>query len=342
MNRIEDFSAKLIFPEIFREICSIISNVSKTCSINTRRAGEEGEAEEEDELVMCAANQQNSFQIWVHLSSQTMFDEFRLVNPEWVEVKADSLAHAFRNEAGIVGMNEVRMRISHKPSRQHSTNASSGSQVVPQSARLISFTMNNKSVDSLATKAIEQRIYAEILEREAAASEPSLAGIKFWADPTVTQLNQMAKVCEQYRQLGDTVRVTVTKAGIFKLVSDAAEVIANTSWRLDLAERADELEADEDSGDNDDESLFVDEPKSQCNQSTQASISRKPGARKNEETCVVLAKDWSTVLQARRICRRLVIGVLSSGGLVAYGFLKQGRNSSTQDVVTFYLWHQGV
>lgn len=312
MSRIEDFNAELASPEVFRDICASLASIGKKCMINTKEAAD-GE-EECVEIVVV----QNSMQLWVHLSSSVMFKEFRLTNPEAIELSTDTLAQAFRNEAGVASMTEVKMKITHKMNRVPSTADQSGQLAITQGHRLISFHMSNRDIDGNATKVVEQRIYAEFVPAEILPSEPVVDNIGDWADPTTSQLAQMAKICEQYKQMNEKLSITISTQGIVTLKSEASDVVATTSWKVLKAERSDASQ---------NESLFVDDEQQEA----------EP---REEALCTVPVKDWQNLLSTRKICRRLVIGIWHEKCMVAYGFLKQSQQSSTQDVITYYFYNQ--
>jgi len=344
MSRVEDLSAELVTPEVFRDICATVASVGRKCVVTSQQVPSESQTEELDDdegLTISVINVQNSMQLWVNLSSNVMFKEFILNNPESIELNADTLAQAFRNEAGVVSMTEVKMRVTHKVSRLPSSIDvnSESSQAIPQSHRLVSFHMSNVNMDGTATKVVEQRIYGEYISPDTVLAEPVVDGIRDWADPTTAQLAEMAKVCEQYKQMNEKLRIIISTHGSMTLKSEASDVVATTSWQVEKAEQSN---ATQDPGDED-ESLFVDEEQADPNE-TQGSPSVSRGSRgrvaREESSCVVSVKDWRIVFQARKMCRRMVIGVSHGRCLVAYGFLKQGRQSSAQDVATFYLWNQ--
>lgn len=326
MNRqVEDFSAELTVPEIFREICALILAVNRTCVL---RATAPEEEDDEHELVLYAAGTQAAMLVWVHLSAKMMFSEFNLTRSDYIEIHSDTLAHAFRSDSGLMSMNDIKIKISRRgaPNNNNnngSTNAtpmgSNTSYTGPSmhaippkasAARLISVKMYNKSIEGLITKAVEQRVYGEAIEFSQALVEPVHDGITLWADLQTEQLDQMAKVTDQYKQMDPRITLSINPLGEFKLSVKAPSVSAVSKWQVEFAQRVD---------------------------ASQVSTEQQ----EDEIFCTVLAKDWHTVMHARRLYRRVVLGIINGQVTVIYGFLRQGE-SQISDSVNYYLTHRNL
>lgn len=327
MNRqVEDFSAELTVPEVFREICALILAVNKTCVL---RATTPHEEDEEPELVLYAASTQAAMLVWVHLSANMMFSEFNLTRSDYIEIHSDTMAHAFRSDSGLLSMNDIKIKISRRGapssgSNNGSTNAtpmgSNQSYIGPSmhaippkasAARLISVKMYNKSIEGLITKAVEQRVYGEAIDPSQALVEPVHDEIGLWADLQTEQLDQMAKVTDQYKQMDPRVTLSINPLGEFKLSVRAQSVSAVSKWQIEFAQRVDASQANTEQQEED------------------------------EIVCTVLAKDWHTIMHARRLYRRVVVGIIHGQVTVVYGFLRQGE-SQLSDSVNYYLTHRNL
>lgn len=280
MSRVEDFRCELTQPDVFREQVATLAAVARSCCLSYANGTRL-------ELVASAAGP--SMQVWVHFTHGSMLGAPQLFgDAQHVEVKSDSLANAFRNLSDVLNVEDVQMTLSHK-------SESAG-------ARLISITMEN--VGAL-TKTIEQRLYGQLLADEHVPLEPHVEPTVF-VDIDTSQRMQMARVCDQYKQMNNRIAISLAPSGVLTLVCSDADVLAETSWRVEFAERL-----------------------------TQP-------AEAQTEICeaAVLARDWLLVVQSR-VCRRLVVGIAHQGGVVAYAFLKHLKSSSEEDIATYYLWHRG-
>lgn len=296
MSRIEDFRCELVQPDVFREMVAVLPNVAKSCTLSYLR---------KDRIEVAASAIAGGMQVWVHFMHGSMLSAAQLLSDEaqHIEVKSDSLANAFRNLSDLLNVEDVRMTLSHKQS-DHGINS-----------RQISFTMENVGGDF--AKTIEQRLYGQVLVPEHVPTEPSVDPPLF-ADIDASQRAQMARVCEQYKQMNSRVVISLAPSGVLTLKCKDVDVYAETSWRVEFAEKVSQSQS-ESTQDND--------------QPNQSNLTGQGVC-----TARVQAKDWLLVVQ-NKFCQRMVIGIENHGGVVAYLFLKRLKSSTEEDIATFYLWH---